>query len=309
MRGGILGHLRSKGTRFRTAALLLGWLIVSPAFGASITFSTALPVTQGEGIFRFQAKSLSSAGDPTAMDRELNVLAFPLVGVYGATQKLALFGVVPTLDKSLDVTTPLSRRTREVSGLGDVTLLARYTAYKRDRVGRTFRVAPFAGIEIPSGKDDETDELGQLPQPLQLGSGSWDPSIGSIATWQTLGWQIDTSASYKFNTAANGFEFGDVARFDFSYQRRLRPRELGEGVPNFLYGVLESNLIWQDRNEAGGIQDPNSGGVTWFLAPGLQWVSKRLVVEGAVQIPVVQNLHGGALENDYIATLSTRVNF
>ena len=123
-------------------------------------------------------------------------------------------------------------------------LLARYTAYKRDQVGKTFRVAPFVGIEIPSGKDDEGDELGQLPQPLQLGSGSWDPSIGTIVTWQTLGWQIDTSASYKFNTGANGFEFGDVARVDFSYQRRLRPRELGEGVPNFLYGVLESNLIW-----------------------------------------------------------------
>jgi hypothetical protein len=72
---------------------------------------------------------------------------------------------------------------------------------------------------------------------------------------------------------------------------------------------LESNLIWQDRNEIGGRSDPNSGGTTWFLAPGIQYVTRRVVIEGAVQLPVVQNLNGDALENDFITTLSFRVNF
>lgn len=283
--------------------------LVSPAFGAAITFSTALPVGQGEGIVRLQAKSLRSTGDSAPTDRELSVLAFPFVGVYGATPKLALFAIVPTFDKSLDMNTPLGRQTREVSGVGDVTLLARYTAIKRDRPGATFRFAPFLGVETPTGEDDKSDALGLLPQPLQAGSGSWDPLVGTIATWQTLKWQIDTSASYKFNSDANGFDFGDVARADFSYQRRLLPRDLGDGVPHYLYGVLEANVIRQEHNDALGQRDPNSGGTTLYVAPGLQYVTKRLILEGAVQIPVVQNLHGTALENDYIATLSTRVNF
>ena len=265
--------------------------LVSPAFGAAITFSTALPVGQGEGIVRFQAKSLRSTGDSSPADRELSVLALPLVGVYGATAKLALFAIVRTLDKSLDVNTPLGRRRREVSGVGDVTLLARYTAMKRDRPGATFRLAPFLGIETPTGEDDKSDALGRLPQPLQAGSGSWDPSVGTIATWQTLKWQIDTSASYKFNSEANGFEFGDVARADFSYQRRLWPHELGDGVPHYLYGVLEANVIRQEHNDVLGQSDPNSGGTTLYVAPGLQYVTKRLILEGAIQIPVVQNLH------------------
>ena len=293
--------------RFLVGALTAS--LVSPVFGAAITFSTALPVGKGEGVVRLQAKSLRSTGDPAPTDRELSVLAFPLVGVYGATSRLALFAIVPTLDKSLDVNTPLGRRTRQVSGVGDLTLLARYTAMKRDRPGATFRLAPFLGIETPTGEDDKSDALGRLPQPLQTGSGSWDPSVGTIATWQTLKWQIDTSAAYKFNNEANDFEFGDVARADFSYQRRLRPRELGDGVPHYLYGVLEANVIRQEHNEVLGQSDPNSGGTTLFVAPGLQYVTKRIIFEGAVQIPVLQNLHGTALENDYIATLSTRVNF
>ena len=80
-------------------------------------------------------------------------------------------------------------------------------------------------------------------------------------------------------------------------------------MPSFLYGVLESNVIWQDRNRLNGLEDADSGGITWFLAPGIQYVSTRLVIEAAVQIPVVQNLNSTALENDFITTLSARVNF
>jgi hypothetical protein len=73
--------------------------------------------------------------------------------------------------------------------------------------------------------------------------------------------------------------------------------------------VVESNLIWQDKNEVNGVEDDNSGGVTWYLAPGVQYVTRRTVAEFAVQIPVVQNLNGSGLENDFIATLSFRMNF
>ncbi len=291
------------------ALVLLIWAPAGPALAAPITFNTALPVPEGEGIFRLQFKYLRSTDGPSASDRELEVFAVPLVVAYGVTQRLALFGIVPVLDKSLDVTTPLGRRTRSVSGVGDATLLARYTLFQRDKPGQTTRFAPFVGVEAPTGDDDASDDLGPLPQPLQLGSGSWDFSVGATATWQTLSREVDTSFSYKLNREANDFELGDEARLDLSYQHRLLPQELGEGVPSFLYGVLESNLIWQDHNEASGFEDSDSGGTTWFLAPGIQYVSKRLVIEAAVQIPVVQDLHGAALESDFITTLSARVNF
>ena len=121
-----------------------------------------------------------------------------------------------------------------------------------------------------------------------------------MATYQTLAYQIDSQLSYKANREANGFRFGNVAKLDASFQYRLWPQTLGSGVPAFLYGVLEANLVRAEKNRIGGIDDPNSGGTTLFLSPGLQYVTRKWILEASVQIPVVRNLNGTALKNDYI---------
>ena len=214
------------------------------------------------------------------------------------------------VDKELDLTTAGGARiTRSTSGIGDARIFGRYTVYRDDAPGRTFRIAPFGGIEMPTGDDDDSDGQGRLPATLQLGSGSWDPFGGVVATYQTLEYQVDAQASYKINTEANSFEFGDEARLDASLQYRLWPRELGPGVPGFLYGVLEGNLVYRGKSERGGIDDPNSGGTSLFLAPGLQYVTKRWIVEAIVQLPVVQDLNGDALEDDFTVRAGFRVNF
>jgi len=283
--------------------------ITVPAFAAPITLDTALPVARGEGLLKIQSIYMRSTRDPTSMDRSLAVWAFPFVIGYGVTEKLALFGIFPILDKKIDISTPAGRISRGDTGLGDSTFITRYTAWKRDWSAETMRIAPFVALKVPTGKDDKTDGQGPLPQPIQLGSGSWDPALGIVATWQTLNRQIDASVSYAFKTEANDFQFGDVARLDVSYQHRLLPRELGEGVPGFVYGVLESNLIREDKSRVGGVKDNDSGGTTWYLTPGVEYVTKRLVVEAAVQVPVVQELNGNALENDYVVILGIRGNF
>ena len=296
---------------FFISVLVPVWVILSagPSHAAPVSFNTALPVAKGEFILREQAVILRSTDDRGGADRDLSVLAVPSVLVYGVNEKLAVFGIVPYVNKSLDITTPMGRVNRDASGLGDMTGLARYTLWSRDQLGSTMRVAPFVGLKMPTGDDAERDSLGRIPQPLQLGSGSWDPRIGTVFTWQTFDWEFDASAEYQFNTEANDFEFGDRARMDLSYQYRLWPRELGDGVPAFFYGVLESNLLIDQKNEIGGIHDQNSGGTTWFLAPGLQYVTKRIIVEGVVQIPVRQDLNGSALRNDYVVRVGFRVSF
>ena len=299
--------------RARLASAFLGCLFatgsVSLAQAAPQTFNTALPVAQGEFVFREQFVLDQSGDDPSAANRDRTAWALVSVLGYGATPDLALFGIVPYVDKSLEATQGGVRRERSASGLGDASLFGRYTVYHRDWPGRTLRVAPFVGLELPTGEDDERDGFGRLPPSVQPGSGSWDPFGGLVLTYQTLDFQVDAQASYKANTQANGFEFGDVARLDGSLQYRLWPRELGAGVPGFLYGVLEANLIHQDKNRIGGKNDPNSGGVSLFVLPGLQYVTKRWIVEAGVQIPVVQDLNGTALEKDYIFRAGFRFNF
>lgn len=293
------------------AAALLAAAVSSPreARAAPETFNTALPVAKGESIFREQFLYNKASDDPGPLDRDLEVFGGVSVLGYGVTSDLALFGVLPVLEKRLELTDALGRRiARSTRGVGDAQLFARYTVLQRDLPGQNFRIAPFLGIELPTGNDDDSDSFGRLPAPLQLGSGSWDPFGGVIATYQTLDYEIDAQIAHKINTEANDFEFGDEFRFDVSLQYRLWPPELGTGVPGFLYGVIEANLLHQSKNEINGMSDPNSGGTTLFVSPGLQYVTKEWVVEGIVQLPVIQDLNGSALEDDVVVRAGFRVN-
>ena len=275
-----------------------------------ITFNSALPVSDGMSILRSQVKLTRKSGDATPAGRVLNVTAAPVVLAYGASPKLALFGVLPYVDKRLDVTMGGVRIRRDAQGIGDALFFGRYTVIQVDRPGDTLRIAPFAGLKTPTGSHSQHDAFGLVPRILQPGSGSWDPFMGVALTRQTLDWEFDAAAKYRFNTGAAGFTFGDEARVDASFQYRVFPRTLESGgVPAFVYAVLESNLIWNGKNRSLGVTDPNSGGLTWNLAPGLQYVTDRFVLETAVQIPAVQNLNGTALESDWVWTAGFRWNF
>lgn len=281
-----------------------GW-----AFAAPITFNTALPVAEGEFVFREQLRWLRSSDDSTGADRDMRVVAAISVLGYGVNEKLAVFGVLPYVDKSLDIKSSGARIERDNRGLGDATAFARYTFWQDDVIGRTFRLAGVGGITAPTGDDNERDRFGRLPPSIQSGSGAWDGFGGMIATYQTLDYQIDGQLSYRGNGEANGFEAGDEMRLDLSWQYRLWPRELTGGVPGFFYGVLELNALHQDKNRINARSDDNSGGDTVWLSPGLQYVTKRWVLEAVVQKPVSQDLNGMALENDLIVTTSFRMNF
>lgn len=187
-------------------------------------------------------------------------------------------------------------------------LLGRYTAFAADRPGETLRIAPFVGVKLPTGRHDESDGLGRLPQPLQPGSGSWDGLGGGTVSWQKLAWEFDVDAGYRRNGEADRFRFGDEFFADASFQYRVFPRQLGPGVPGFLYAVLESNLSRQRRNRVDGARDPDSGGTRWDIDLGLQYVAARYILEAVVRLPAAQRLHGEALKTDYQLSVGFRLN-
>lgn len=293
----------------RRAVAVVGTLVSVSASAAAgpITSNTALPVHAGEIIFREQLFWIRSTGDDSPMDRELDVLAAASVLVYGVDARFMVMGVLPFLHKRMQVTTPERRITRTTTGFGDLIAVARYSALQIDRMGETIRLAPLAGIKLPTGAEKEADVLGRFPQPFQLGSGSWDPLAGILFTWQTLRWEVDTQAVYQARTEANAFEAGDEVRADLSFQYRVIPwGPIGPGIPSFVYAVIETSAIRTGNDRLAGTEDPSSGGFTWYLTPGVQWISRRTIVEAALQLPAVQHANGAGLDNDFVAVLSVR---
>ncbi len=285
-------------------------LAIGPAATAGpITFLTALPVAQDQGVLRVQYLRVRATDDPTQLGRELTVDALPVVVAMGLNARLAAFVAVPYLDKSIELTTPGGRVSRGASGMGDTLLLARYTAFAHDEPSATLRIAPFLGVKTPTGSHKESDAFGRLPQPLQAGSGSWDGIVGVAFTRQTLAWELDADAAYRVNGEADRFRFGNEALADVSFQYRVWPRQLAEDIPSFIYVVVESNLDWRERDELNGVRDPGSGGSTLDLDLGLQYVREKYILEAAVRRPLIQNLRTGALERDYELTFGFRLNF
>lgn len=297
--------------RHRNSLLLLVlWLSVSRmVWSVPITFNTALPVAKNEFIFRQQFVVNQSGHDASAADRDRTTWAAISVLGYGVSSKLALFAVLPYVNKSLDITVSGQRFNRDDDGLGDISLFGRYTVYQQDWPGRTLRIAPFAGFKAPTGKDDASDKIGRLPPSVQSGSGSWDAFGGIVTSYQTLGYEVDGQISYRGNGTANIFSAGDQLQLDASIQYRLWPKTLTGDSSGFLYGVLESNVLFRQKNRVNSQTDHNSGGSQWFLTPGLQYVTRRWVIETAVQIPVIQQLNGTALENEFIVRTGFRFNF
>ena len=284
--------------------------ITGNAWCAPVTFNTALPVGDGEFVACGFLMVSESGNDPPAItDRRMSGTSLVSVLGFGVTPKLAVFGVLPYVDKELDITLGGNRINRSAGGFGEMTMFGRYTVVQRDRPGQTFRVAPFAGFKAPTGEDKRQDSLGMLPPQLQPGTGAWDLFGGVVVTYQTFDLQLDGQVSYRVNNKANGFDPGDEFHLDGSLQYRLAPKSLGDGVPNYFYGVLEMNLVHRDRNKISGIPDADSGGTSIYLSPGLQYVTKRWIAEGVVQLPLVQDLHGDALENDFVLRAGFRINF
>ncbi len=276
---------------------------------APITFNTALPVAAGQVMVRLDTMIMGAGAEP--MSQDLTAVALPGAVAYGLSHKIALIAMGPlALDKSLSLDMPMmGRTTRRASGLGDLAFLGRYSAVEIDHPGSTFRIAPFAGAQAPTGHDRLSDRFGMIPRPLQPGSGAWDPILGSIATWQTLRWELDADAGAQLNQGADGFRFGKQVFADQSFQYRLWPRSLGEGTPGFLYGVLESNVQWQGASVARGTE-VESPGTNWLGDVGLEYVRPQYVLEGAVQIPLVTHgLNGTPLHEHYAAFLGFRWNF
>ncbi len=279
-------------TKFRFTWLAL-CLAASVSWAAPIATNTALPVSAGEVIVREQMIMTRSSDTLGGLSRQVDRFEARTVLGYGLTSRLAIFGMLPLV--SVDRT--FGAASTSDSGLGDAALFARYEVFRSDKPGRTIRIAPFAGLRVPTGRDGRT------------GDGSVDFFGGLIATLASTQWVLDSQLRYDLNREADGFERGDSIRFETSFQYRLSPGTVAQGTNAFVYGVLEISANYYERNRVNGVTDPNSGGFQLYLTPGLQYATRRWIADLGVKVPIVNDLNGTALEPDYSILTSIRINF
>lgn len=276
------------------------------ANGPPIHGDTAFVVgIEGAGIRSvYQEKHLSKLlqdgkeiADPQAREMTIRMVGFMLP--YEAIPNRLLVGfTMPYLDKRLEMTTSGGQRRAITNrGLGDFTPFAKYQFYQKDRAGGTTRMTAKLGLKLPTGKDDARDEAGALlPPSLQLGTGSWDVNGGVVLTHLYQRWGINTNLVYQLNNEAKGFKHGDAFRYDLSGAMRLLPVVYKEYPSPQLNLIMEFNGTVAAKNRDRDVVDPNSGGHTLLVSPGLQFMGGRdWLVDVSYQFPILQNLNGTQL--------------
>ncbi len=280
----------------------VGCVLLRAAWAAPITTQSA--VTLGfEGtalVPRVQyshQNTLLQDGEKVSdpLGREVDRLVVSLGGGFRLRRNLTLRLGIPWVYTKLEQTIEGRRTSSTASGLGDIRLVGRYRFFKHDAFLRTTQLAAQTSLKFPTGATDAEDNAGErLSPPLQLGTGSFDASVGLNFTQVISRWSFHSNVAYRLHTeGAQDFRFGDVLRYNLDLEYRWKPRRLGPEIIT----LLELNGLHAQRAERAGKTIADSGGDVVFLSPGMQYsaASGRWLAEVAVQIPVVRELNGTQL--------------
>lgn len=145
--------------------------------------------------------------DGSVYNREFNTVE--LWGMFYPTQKLQVITFVPFMT---NVIRHLGRREEVISGLGDVSLMARYQIFQTSSDSTRFRQRLFAGlgVKLPTGEYRSLYNDGMLDPHIQPGTGSTDISF-SVGYLLKFGlWGFNNEVNYKLNSQnSNAYRFAD----------------------------------------------------------------------------------------------------
>jgi hypothetical protein len=194
--------------------------------------------------------------------------------------------------------------TGEATGLGDVSVLGRYTLFARHTLDTTTLLAGVAGIKFPTGSTSQHSDQGEyLDSHLQLGTGSTDPLLGLSATHvlgrYTLSANLLAAFPGKGETGDTSHKFGTSVNYDVTGKYRLSPSVIGASSIEW-FASLGVNGEYRQHEKLAGEKLDDTGGQTIYATPGIQCVvGSHWVVEGAYQYAVFHDLNETQLGEDY----------
>jgi hypothetical protein len=186
----------------------------------------------------------------------------------------------------------------DASGIGDLSLLARYTFLTLEFPSGTTRVAGLIGVKLATGRTNATTDDGAeyLDSHLQPGTGSTDYLIGLSLSHalQRLSFAANLLGTLptEGNFGDTRHKFGDALNYDASAKYRLRPAAAAPREPQ-VHAFLSINGEARGKETADGVTQENSGGNTVYAGPGIQLtLAPHWVFDLAYQAAVFHDLKG-----------------
>ncbi|NOU20398.1 MAG: transporter [Methyloglobulus sp.] len=237
-----------------------------------------------------------------------------IFAAYGVTDDLTLGLRIPYVlrsnvrepDEANDPATDINN-IGDPSGFGDVSFFGQYRFYHSD--DNLNHASLVVGLKTPTGQTGiKTNEGGSFETHSQPGGGAWSPSFGLSFTRAMGQFSFDTSVLYTVaTTGAQKTDLGDLFGYNFALSYAF-------GAParnNFFSSsnnapwtaVLELNGEWQDYERTAGERNPNSGGSTVFISPGIRYSGgSNWNTALSIGAPIVTETNGYQTDPDYRIT-------
>ncbi len=228
----------------------------------------------------------------------------------------------------MKMSTGVSGFTMESSGMGDTMLMGKYRLFTDDPLLPTRQSSLYFGLSVPTGSIDEknskhpSEALSRelLPYGMQLGSGTFDPTVGLLyqGSSSPVWWGANLLYTGRFYDNKRDYRLGDEVSLDIYalYQLRydtvleLQFNAESRGSIRGEMDEVTSTGTGKSMMTASGfttsLWDPdNYGGEKVILTTGIQWQPLPLhILNLQFGVPVYQNLNGTQLEEDYRVTLT-----
>jgi hypothetical protein len=222
----------------------------------------------------------------------------------------------------------------DASGVGDATVLGQWRFL--NNAATATEAALLFGVKLPTGATSVRDRAGELFEAeFQPGSGSTDALIGAAFTQRFGPWSFDANVLYiavhkgtqdtdlgdrfNYNAAVSYRLFGPVGRTasisgvpaNATYTHSGHTHRHSDGkmhkhapeappAPQWtLDAVLELNGERHARQRIEGLKDPNSGGHTVYLSPGLRASYANFSGFVSLGVPVFNDVNGLQDKPDY----------
>ena len=167
--------------------------------------------------------------------------------------------------------------------LGDIELLAKYQFYRKDGMGKTFRLVAKTLQVLPTGK----------PLNIQgVSMGDYQSYLSLIAGYESLKYGISNELGFNIQPSNNM----DELRYKLSFGLPLMKPS---------YPVKKVNLYFEYQS-------------SWFVnleeyllayAQGVQYAKGQFTIEAAIQFPLIQTASDQRLQRNYSVFLGTRYIF
>lgn len=159
-------------------------------------------------------------------------------------------------------------------GLGDVSVIARYTFVRRHTLNSTTLLALTGGVKLPTGSTTgRTDDGEFLDAHTQLGTGSTDWLLGLSFNYARARLSFSGNALLSMNGRGEAgdedHEFGNSANYDVTARYRIFPAIIGESANAFFASIGVAGEA-RAKEEENGRTAPDSGGHTIYVTPGVQ---------------------------------------